>query len=60
MDEIGTDRSDGSQEAFRRGGWADGEAEFCCPGTVGNAQGQARTEPELQGAGETVCYSIRP
>lgn len=54
MDEMGTDQRDRSQEAFRRGGWADGEAEFCCPGAAGDAQGQARMEPELQGAGETL------
>lgn len=36
------------------------ESRFCCPGAAGGAQGQARMEPELQGAGETVCYSIRP
>lgn len=60
MDEMGTDQCDGCQDAFRRGRWAAGRADFCCPGVAGGAQGQARMEPELQGAGETVCYSIRP
>lgn len=60
MDEMGTDQRDRCQEAFRRGGWAAGRADFCCPGAAGGAQGQAGMEPELQGAGETVCYSYQP
>lgn len=36
-----------------------GRADFWCPGAAAGAQGQARMEPELQGAGEAACYGIR-
>lgn len=60
MDEMGTDQRDRCQEVLRSGGWAAGRADFCCPGAAGGTQGQARMEPELQDAGETVFYSYQP